>query len=124
MSEKYLLPSPKEILARESSKQHKHETTLWTVYASSKRILKDWHNLVINNPEETIACYKAISSAPMQRIRGVAFAMKGKTFKGGWEYKVNKGDRVFYQPIKDTKEVIVYYADKHPKEHKYPTPPS
>ena len=62
MSEKYPLPSPKEILASESSKKNKHETTLWTVYAISKRVLKDWRNLVISNPEETIACYKAISN--------------------------------------------------------------
>ena len=123
MSEKYLLPSHKEILASQSSKKHKHDTP-WTVYASSKRVLKDWRNLVINNPDETIASYKAMSNAPLQRVRGIAFAMKGKIFKGGWEYKINKGDRVFYQPIKDTQEVIVYYADKHPKENKYPTPPS
>ena len=124
MSEKYLLPSPKEILNSQGSKKYKHEKTPWTLYASSKRVLKDWRNLVINNPDETIACYKAMSNDPMNRIRGVAFAMKGKIFKGGWEYRVNKSDRVFYKPIKDTKEVIVYYADKHPRENKYPTPPS
>ena len=78
------------------------------MYAGSKRVLKDWRNLVINNF--------------MKRIREIAFAMR-KIFKGGWEYRVNQGDCFFYKPIKETKEVIVYYADKHPRENKYPPAP-
>ena len=59
----------------------------------------------------------------MQRIPFVSFPMKGKSFKGGWEYRVTGNYRVFFQPFSSTKEVIVYYADEHPKKNKYPTPP-
>jgi hypothetical protein len=40
--------------------------------------------------------------------------LKGKLYKGAWEYEVTKGDRVFYVPDEQQLKVVVYYAGKHP----------
>ena len=60
----------------------------------------------------------------MQRRRGRIFPLRGKKFKGAWEYEITGGDRVFYMPFPDEKKVIVYYAGKHPVKNKYLQPPN
>ncbi len=48
--------------------------------------------------------------------------MKGKPYKGAWEYEVTGADRIMYVPDPDTKTVLIFYAGKHPKPP-YPYPP-
>ncbi len=123
MTEEYPLPSPKEVLIGETKKKSTIENTPWKLFAISKRVLKTWKSLVKRCPEESTECYRIISNNALQRKRGVYFPLRGKDYKGGWEYRVNGADRLFCKPIKESKRVIVYYADKHPKGGNAPTPP-
>ena len=59
---------------------------------------------------------------PLQRYPGRIFPLKGKKYRGAWEYELSGGDRVFYVPHEVQKKVVVYYAGEHPKK-KTPEPP-
>jgi hypothetical protein len=39
--------------------------------------------------------------------------LKGKKYRGVWEYEVTGGDRVFYVPDETQLKVVVFYAGKH-----------
>lgn len=117
-----LLESPEKILGIEKE-QKEEENTSWAVIGSNSRVIKDWRELVLSCPENAIRCYQHLSYSPMQRIRGRIFPLRGKKFKGVWEYEITGADRVFYVPLSDEKKVIVYYAGKHPVKNKYPKPP-
>ncbi len=66
-------------------------------------------------PENARRCYEDLCTAPMTRKPGRVFPLKGKRYKGAWEYEVTKGDRVFYVPDAQQQKVVVYYAGEHPK---------
>ncbi len=118
MANLHRLEAPKEILLRSQP-----QTTAWEVLGNGAKVVKSWKKLVEQCPEDATLCYERLSTNPMQRIPFVSFPMKGKSFKGGWEYRVKGNYRVFFQPFSSTKKVVVYYADEHPKKNKYPTPP-
>ncbi len=86
----------------------------WRVLAKNKRVNKSWEELVHQAPESCQRCYAHLSQQPLQRLQGRAFPLKGKKYKGAWEFEVTSGDRVFYVPNTTRKVVIVYYAGKHP----------
>jgi hypothetical protein len=46
--------------------------------------------------------------------------LKGKRYKGAWEYEVTKGDRGFYVPDAQQQKVVVYYAGEHRKNAPLP----
>ncbi len=96
----------------------------WAVVGSNSRVVKNWRQLVLSCPENAIRCYQHLSSNPMQRSPGRIFPLRGKKFKGAWEYEITGSDRVFYVPLPDEKKVVVYYAGKHPVKNKYPLPPT
>lgn len=87
-------------------------------------VVKNWRQLVLSCPENAIRCYQHLSVTPMQRSPGRIFPLRGKKFKGAWEYEITGADRVFYVPLPDEKKVVVYYAGKHPVKNKYPQPPN
>ena len=118
MANLHRLEAPDEILLGSQP-----VSTPWKVIGNGAKVVKSWKKLVEQCPEDTTLCYESLSTNPMQRIPLVSFPMKGKNFKGGWEYRVTGNYRVFFQPLPSTKEVVVYYADEHPKKNKYPTPP-
>lgn len=118
MANLHRLEAPDEILLGSQP-----VSTPWKVIGNGAKVVKSWKKLVEQCPEDTTLCYERLSTNPMQRIPLVSFPMKGKNFKGGWEYRVTGNYRVFFQPLPSTKEVVVYYADEHPKKNKYPTPP-
>ena len=93
----------------------------WRVVAKNSRVNRDWRKLIDRHPENTRKCYDFLCSTPMKRLPGRIFPLKGKLYKGAWEYELTKGDRLFYVPDKSLEKVIVYYAGKHPKG-KSPTP--
>ncbi|WP_414561719.1 MULTISPECIES: hypothetical protein [unclassified Anabaena] len=86
----------------------------WLVVAKNRRVNRDWEDLMQRYPENTLRCYEDLSTVPKTRKPGRVFPLKGKTYKGAWEYEVSKGDRVFYVPDEEQLKVIVYYAGKHP----------
>lgn len=61
-----------------------------------------------------------ITATELNRQPGRVFPLKGKPYKGAWEYEVTKGDRVFYVPDEEQLKVVVYYAGKH--SNPSPTP--
>jgi hypothetical protein len=93
----------------------------WTVVAHTPRVNRSWEALMQRAPENARRCYEYLSTMPMQRSPGRVFPLRGKRYKGAWEYEVTKGDRVFYKPIPAEQKVVVYYAGEHPKAA--PEPP-
>lgn len=93
----------------------------WLVVAKNQRVNKAWEALLLRAPENARRCYEDLCTAPMVRKPGRVFPLKGKTYRGAWEYEVTSGDRVFYVPDEEKRKVIVYYAGAHLKPA--PTPP-
>ncbi len=93
----------------------------WLVVAKNRRVNRDWEALLLRAPENTRRCYRDLCNSPMVRKPKRVFPLKGKIYKGAWEYEVTSSDRVFYVPDEDQRKVLVYYAGKHPKSA--PTPP-
>ncbi|MBW4454891.1 MAG: hypothetical protein KME55_20480 [Nostoc indistinguendum CM1-VF10] len=92
----------------------------WLVVAKNRRVNRDWEALMQRHPENTRRCYEDLCIAPTTRQPGRVFPLKGKLYKGAWEYEVTKGDRVFYVPNEEELKVVVYYAGKHANSS--PTP--
>lgn len=86
----------------------------WFVVAKNRWVNRDWEALMQRYPENTRRCYEDLCTAPITRQPGRVFPLKGKPYKGAWEYEVTKGDRVFYVPDEEQLKVVVYYAGKHP----------
>ncbi len=86
---------------------------IWLVVAKNRRINRDWEALMQQNPENSSRCYHDLCTAPTNRQPGRVFPLKGKKYKGVWEYEVTKGDRVFYVPNEGQLKVVVFYAGKH-----------
>ncbi|MEG3863922.1 hypothetical protein [Microcoleus sp. herbarium12] len=106
--------NPAEIIAQLSESS-------WLVVAKNRRVNRDWEALLLRAPENTRRCYQDLCSSPMVRKPKRVFPLKGKLYKGAWEYEVTSSDRVFYVPDEEKRKVLVYYAGKHPKSA--PTPP-
>lgn len=87
----------------------------WKVVAKNSRVNRDWRKLIERHPENTRKCYAFLRSTPLKRLPGRIFPLKGKAYKGAWEYELTKGDRIFYVPDLAIQKVTVYYAGKHPK---------
>ena len=86
----------------------------WLVVAKNRRVNRDWEALMQRHPENSHRCYEDLCTTPKTRHPGRVFPLKGKLYKGAWEYEVTKGDRVFYVPDEEQLKVVVYYAGKHP----------
>lgn len=94
----------------------------WLVVARNSRVNSSWEELCARNPEErSKECYRHLLLTPTKRKPNKIFPLRGKKYKGVWEYKFPSGDRVFYIPDAQIRKVEVYYADKHPKK-KAPEP--
>lgn len=92
----------------------------WLVVAKNNRVNRDWEALMQRHPENSRRCYDDLSTAPTTRRLGRIFPLKGKLYRGAWEYEVTKGDRVFYVPDEEKLKVVVYYAGKHPQSAPVP----
>ena len=104
---------PEEILIKPPKSEPTPEP--WLVVAKNRRVNRDWSDLISRYPENARRCYQYLVNLPMQRQPGRVFPLRGKKYKGAWEYEVSKGDRVFYVPDPRQHKVVVYYAGKHPK---------
>ena len=87
--------------------------TIWLVVAKNRRVNRDWEALIQRNPENARRCYKDLQTAPITRQSGRVFPLKGKKYRGVWEYEVSGGDRVFYVPDETQLKAVVFYAGKH-----------
>lgn len=86
---------------------------IWLVVAKNRRVNRDWEALIQRHPENASRCYHDLRTAPTTRQPKRVFPLKGKKYKGVWEYEVSKGDRVFYIPDESLLKVVVFYAGKH-----------
>jgi hypothetical protein len=118
MSRELVVP-PEELLTPPAETQIPEGS--WTVVARNRRVNRDWEELVDKAPENAARCYHDLSVAPMRRQPGRVFPLKGKAYKGAWEYEVTAGDRLFYHPDPINRKVVVYYAGPHVR--RVPTPP-
>lgn len=96
---------------------------LWQIQFKSSKVQKGWQELLEAAPENMARCQERLSTNPLERIPGRVYPMKGKSYKGAWEYEVTGADRVLYLPDLSTKIVLIFYAGKHPKPP-YPQPPN
>lgn len=119
--EEQLTPPPTPSNSSNSEAEQLAPVTPWIVVALNRRVNRDWEALLVRAPENTRRCYEDLCTAPMLRKPKRVFPLKGKLYKGAWEYEVTSGDRVFYVPDDKRRKVVVYYAGKHPKSS--PTPP-
>jgi hypothetical protein len=97
------------------------DQSAWLVVAKNRRVNRSWEDLLLKAPESALRCYENLCNQPMTRLPGRVFPLKGKLYKGAWEYEVTSGDRVFYVPNPQTRKVVVYYAGGHPSTA--PAPP-
>lgn len=98
-----------------------YDQSAWLVVAKNRRINRLWEELLLKAPESALRCYENLCNQPMTRLPGRVFPLKGKFYKGAWEYEVTSGDRLFYVPNPQTHKVVVYYAGGHPSPA--PAPP-
>lgn len=93
---------------------------IWTVVAKNRKVNKDWEDLMQRYRASASRCYQDLCTAPMRQKPSKVFPLRGKPYKGAWEYKVTSGDRVFYTFCEEDKKVFVYYAGKHPSSAPIP----
>ncbi|HEY9768823.1 MAG TPA: hypothetical protein V6C71_10050 [Coleofasciculaceae cyanobacterium] len=96
MSDKNLFLEPPETILESAEKPY---DAVWAVVGINSRVVKNWRELVLSCPENAIRCYQHLSQNPMLRIRGRIFPLRGKKYKGAWEYEITTADRVFYVPL-------------------------
>jgi hypothetical protein len=85
----------------------------WLVVAKNRRVNRDWEALMQRHPENSSRCYNDLCTEPTTRQPRRVFPLKGKKYKGVWEYELTGGDRVFYIPNEKQLKVVVFYAGKH-----------
>jgi hypothetical protein len=61
--------------------------TTWLVVAKNRRVNRDWEALMQRHPENTRCCYKDLCTAPTTRQPRRVFPLKGKLYKGAWEWQ-------------------------------------
>jgi hypothetical protein len=49
-------------------------------------------------PRATQTCYEHLASDPFRRIPGRVFPLRGRLFRGLWEYEVTGSERLYYVP--------------------------
>jgi hypothetical protein len=94
----------------------------WNLIAHNKKILKGWEVLCQDIPENAIRCYNWLREDPMRRIPGRCYELKHKHYAGAWCYEIGSGQRVYYKPRINQRDVLIYYAGRHPKKVPYPPP--
>ena len=94
----------------------------WTVFAYNRRVYKSWEKMMQRIPDSLERCLEDLCTQPMQRYPKRVFPLKGRLYKGAWEYEVSGGDRVLYVPNPETRQVSIYYAGEHPNPPS-PKPP-
>ena len=80
-----VLDSPQKILNIQKKIDEIKENNFWLVVGKNSRIIKDWRELVIKYPENTIRYYQHLRLHPLERSSGRIFPLRGKKFKGAWE---------------------------------------
>ncbi len=95
----------------------------WSLIANNKRVLEGWRLICCQIPENAKRCYSWLSADPTKKIPGRCYELKHKNYAGAWGYEVGSGQRVYYKPRPERRDVLVYYAGPHPKRG-IPYPPT
>ncbi len=97
-----------------------HPSEPWTLRAYSKKVIKGWEEVCEDIPENATRCYEWLSAHPKERITGRCFELKYKQYMGIWCFEVGSGHRIYYKPRDDRRDVLIYFAGRHPKKIPYP----
>jgi hypothetical protein len=96
------------------------EGATWTLIAFSKSVVKGWIVLCQTLPGNCARCYDWLSRNLTQAIPRRCYPLRHKRYAGAWCYEVGSGERIYYRPLVEVNEVIVYYAGPHPVKVPYP----
>ena len=107
------IPAPKESSSDGPSKA-------WTLTANNKNVIRGWQELCRQIPENARRCYDWLREDPTRRIPGRCYELKYKHYAGAWCYEIGSGQRVYYKLRAEQKDVLVYYAGRHPITVPYP----
>lgn len=105
------LPEPAGLVVAENT---------WSLKARNKKVIQGWEELCQNTPANSRHCYEWLQAHPMQRKPRRCYQLKHKHYSDCWCYEIGAGERVYYKPRPDTRDVLIYYAGKHPREAPYP----
>src|SRR3954447_9740665 len=86
----------------------------WELIAQNKKIIKGWELLCQAIPENCLRCYNWLRADPMRKIPGRCYELKHKNYTGAWCYEVGSGQRIYYKPRIESRDVLIYYAGPHP----------
>jgi hypothetical protein len=95
----------------------------WSLVEHNRRVLDGWRLICQQIPENAKRCYDWLSTDPTKRIPGRCYELKYKNYAGAWGYEIGSGQRVYYKPRPERRDVLIYYAGPHPKKG-VPYPPA
>lgn len=95
----------------------------WALVAHNKRVLEGWRLLCRQVNENAVRCYDWLRTNPTRRIPGRCYELKHKHYAGAWCYEIGSGQRIYYRPRPEKRDVLIYYAGPHPKRG-VPYPPA
>jgi hypothetical protein len=92
----------------------------WVLLGYNKKVLKGWVALCHSITANATRCFEWLQAHPTMPIRGRCYELKHKHYAGCWAYEIGSGDRVYYKPRPLQRDVLIYYAGKHPSVIPYP----
>ncbi len=66
--------------------------------ARSARVARNWQDMSSRIPKAVQRCYEHLAEDPHRSIPGRIFPLRGKEFRGLWEYEVSSSERLYYLP--------------------------
>lgn len=66
--------------------------------ALSARVERNWDEMANRIPKAVQACYDHLANDPYRRIPRRVFPLKGRRYRGLWEYEVTGSNRLYYLP--------------------------
>src|SRR5256885_2371366 len=87
----------------------------WKLIGHNKKVLEGWKELCRSIPENAKRCFEHLSNDPTKRIPSRCYELKHKHYAGVWGYEIGSGQRVYYKLRPGKREILIYYAGKHPR---------
>jgi hypothetical protein len=92
----------------------------WTLTAWNRKVIEGWTLVCRDIPENAARCYNWLREHPKQRIPGRCYELKHRQYAGVWCFEVGSGHRVYYKVREDRRDVLIYFAGRHPSKVPYP----
>lgn len=92
----------------------------WQLIAHSKNVVKGWISICSRLQENAKRSYAWLRTDPRRSIPRRCYPLRHKHYQGVWCYEIGSGDRIYYKPRDENRDVLVYYAGPHPVKIPYP----